>query len=158
MRNTTKTSTFSAEEKSAMKERAAEVKATAKGADGEAEVLGKIAAMAAEDRTIASKFHHMVREVAPELVPRTWYGMPAYATPGKSGKVICFFQDAGKFKARYATVGFSDTAALDEGSMWATTFAVLQWSADNEKRLRALVTTAADSKRSHSTTDTARGR
>ena len=139
MEKNKKTSTFSAEEKSAMKERAAEVKAAAKGADGEAEVLAKIAAMAAEDGALASKFHQLVREVAPELVPRTWYGMPAYATPGKSGTVICFFQDAGKFKARYATVGFSDAAALDEGSMWATTFAVLEWNATNERQLRALV-------------------
>ncbi|MDN5766961.1 MAG: hypothetical protein L0H96_14935 [Humibacillus sp.] len=147
MATSKKASTFSAEEKSAMKERAAEVKTQTKGGDGEAEVLAKIAAMAPDDQAIASKFHDMVREVAPDLVPRTWYGMPAYATPGKSGKVICFFQDAGKFKARYATVGFSDTAALDDGSMWATTFAVREWSADNEKRLRALVTKATDSRR-----------
>lgn len=147
MATSKKTSTFSAEEKSAMKERAAEVKTQAKGGDGEQEVLAKIAAMAPDDQAIASKFHAVVREVAPDLVPRTWYGMPAYATPGKGGKVICFFQDAGKFKARYATVGFSDSAALDEGSMWATTFAVMEWNDNSEKQLRALVSRATDSER-----------
>ncbi len=140
MANTTKPQTFSTEEKSAMKERAAEVKAAAKGGDGEAAVLARIAAMASDDQALASRFHELVREVAPELVPRTWYGMPAYATPGKSGKVICFFQDAGKFKARYATVGFSDAAALDDGSMWATAFAVKEWTDATVERLRSLVT------------------
>ncbi|MEP7332773.1 MAG: DUF1801 domain-containing protein [Terracoccus sp.] len=139
MANSAKPQTFSTEEKSAMKERAAEVKAAANGGDGEAAVLTKIAAMSTDDRALASRFHELVREVAPDLVPRTWYGMPAYATPGKSGKVICFFQDAGKFKARYATVGFSDTAALDEGSMWATAFAVKEWTDTTATRLRSLV-------------------
>ena len=142
MANTTKPQTFSTEEKSAMKERAGEVKAAAKGGDGEATVLARIAAMATDDQALASEFHELVREVAPDLVPRTWYGMPAYATPGKSGKVICFFQDAGKFKARYATVGFSDTAALDDGSMWATAFAVKEWNDATAMRLRSLVMTS----------------
>lgn len=130
---------FSAAEKAAMKERSAELKAPATDPDGEADVLAKIAEMPAEDQGLAAKFHELVREVAPELAPRTWYGMPAYAMPGRSGKVICFFQSATKLKTRYNTIGFSDTAALDEGSMWATSFAVLSWNAANEPQLRDLV-------------------
>ncbi len=130
---------FSAEEKAAMKERANELKAQAKGADGEAEVLAKIAEMPPQDRSLATHFHELVHDVAPDLTPRTWYGMPAYATPGKSGKIICFFQSAAKMKTRFNTIGFSDSAALDNATMWPTSFAVLEWKAGNEEQLRALV-------------------
>jgi uncharacterized protein YdhG (YjbR/CyaY superfamily) len=140
----TKTTTegFSALEKAAMKERAQELKAAAAGAEGEAAVLAKIAEMPGVDRTLAENFHALVGAVAPDLAPRTWYGMPAYARPGKNGKIICFFQSADKMKTRFNTIGFSDAAALDEGSMWATSFALLEWTADNEERLRALVKNA----------------
>ena len=116
---------FSAEERAAMKARARELK-TARGgrgrkADGEAEVLARIAEMAEADRALATRLHALIRETAPALEPRTWYGMPAYA---KDGKVLCFFQDAGKFKARYATLGFSDKARLDDGAMWPTSYAL----------------------------------
>jgi uncharacterized protein YdhG (YjbR/CyaY superfamily) len=123
---------FSAEEKAAMKERANELKAQAKDADGEADVLAKIAEMPPEDRSLATHFHELVHDVAPDLTPRTWYGMPAYATPGKSGKIICFFQSAAKMKTRFNTIGFSDSAALDNATMWPTSFAVLEWNAGNE--------------------------
>ena len=130
---------FSAEEKAAMKERADELKAQAKGSDSEADVLAKIAEMPPEDRSLATHFHELVHDVAPDLTPRTWYGMPAYATPGKSGKIICFYQSAAKMKTRFNTIGFSDSAALDNATMWPTSFAVLEWNAGNEKQLRALV-------------------
>lgn len=130
---------FSAEEKAAVKERADELKAQAKGSDGEAEVLAKIAEMPPEDRSLATHFHELVHDVAPDLTPRTWYGMPAYATPGKSGKIICFFQSAAKMKTKFNTIGFSDSAALDNATMWPTSFAVLEWNTGNEKQLRALV-------------------
>lgn len=133
------TGAFSAEEKAAVKERADELKAQARGSDGEAEVLAKIAEMPPEDRSLATHFHELVHDVAPDLTPRTWYGMPAYATPGKSGKIICFFQSAAKMKTRFNTIGFSDSAALDNATMWPTSFAVLEWNAGNEKQLRALV-------------------
>lgn len=117
--------TWSAEEKAAIKEAAAEAKrakgAASKEADAQA-CLDKIAAMAPADRALAQKVHEIVTRVAPELDVKTWYGMPAYA---KDGKAVVFFQDAGKFKARYATLGFQDTAALDEGTMWATSFALV---------------------------------
>ncbi len=121
-----------------MRERAKELKAQASGADGEAAILAKIEGMPDEDKALATSFHQLVRDVAPELVSRTWYGMPAYATAG-DGKVVCFFQSAAKMKTRYSTIGFSDTASLDDGSMWPTTFALLEWNASNEKQLRALV-------------------
>jgi len=127
---------FSAEERAAMKERQRELKAQAAGADGEAEVRAKIAEMAAADRAMAERIHAIVKETAPELAPRTWYGMPAYA---KDGQVICFFQTAGKFKARYSTLGFSDKAKLDEGAMWPTYFALTELSPDVEKRIAGLI-------------------
>jgi uncharacterized protein YdhG (YjbR/CyaY superfamily) len=134
--------TFTAEERAAMKERAQELKAEsrrgggAKKADGESDVLAKIAEMPESDRVLAERFHAIVRESAPDLSPRTWYGMPAYA---KDGKVVCFFQSAAKFKTRYATFGFSDKAKLDEGSMWPTGFALTELTPAVEERIAALV-------------------
>lgn len=121
-----------------MKERARELKATR--ADGEADVLAKIAEMEPSDRAMAERLHALIRATAPALAPRTWYGMPAYA---RNGKVVCFFQSAQKFKARYATLGFSDAANLDQGSMWPTSFALKQLSDVEEERIRALVAQAA---------------
>lgn len=136
--------TFTAEERAAMKERARELRSqNRKGAakvDPEVEVLAKIAEMTGSDRTLAERVHALVREVAPDLTPRTWYGMPAYA---KDGKVLCFFQAAEKFKARYATLGFNDAARLDDGSMWPTAFALTGLSEDVEARIRELVARAA---------------
>lgn len=135
---------FTAEERAAMKERARELRSqNRKGAakvDPEVEVLAKIAEMTGSDRTLAERVHALVREVAPDLTPRTWYGMPAYA---KDGKVLCFFQAAEKFKARYATLGFNDVARLDDGSMWPTAFALTGLSEDVEARIRELVARAA---------------
>ena len=125
-----------------MKERARELKAGArrKGkpdkAEVEAEVRAKIAEMAEADRVLADRIHSLVLEAAPGLVPRLWYGMPAYA---KDGKVVCFFQAAEKFNTRYATLGFSDTATLDDGAMWPTTFALKELTAAEEERIGALV-------------------
>jgi uncharacterized protein YdhG (YjbR/CyaY superfamily) len=130
---------FTAEERSAMKERAKELKATRskKGeADGERDVLAKIAEMPEQDRVLAERIHAIVRATAPALTPRTWYGMPAYA---KGGKVVCFFQSAQKFKARYATLGFSDQAYLDEGVMWPTAFALTALTPEIEKKISELV-------------------
>ena len=131
---------FTAEEKSAMKERAKELKAEAKrGAareDGERDVLAKIADMPKSDRVMAERIHAVVKAAAPELSPRTWYGMPAYA---KDDKVLCFFQAADKFKARYATFGFNDVAMLDEGAMWPTSFALTKLTAADEAKIGALV-------------------
>ncbi len=135
-------STFTDEEKAAMKERAKEQKAAArrgaKGSkeDAEAEVLAKIAEMHGPDRDMAERVHAVVMASAPTLVPRLWYGMPAYAL---DGKVVCFFQDAAKFKARYATLGFSDEAHLDDGTMWPTSYALTTLSKADEKRIAALV-------------------
>jgi uncharacterized protein YdhG (YjbR/CyaY superfamily) len=125
---------FSAEERAAMRERARELKADK--ADGESDVLAKIAEMPPADRAMAERIHALVKETAPELSSRTWYGMPAYT---KGDKIICFFQSAHKFKARYATLGFSDKANLDEGAMWPTGFALTELTAAAEKRIRALV-------------------
>jgi uncharacterized protein YdhG (YjbR/CyaY superfamily) len=133
---------FTAEERAAMKERAREMKASARRgpraakADGEGDVLAKIAEMEGADRTMAERLHALIRASAPELTPRTWYGMPAYA---KDGDVICFFQPAQKFKARYATLGFSDKARLDDGVMWPTSFALTELTADQESGIVALV-------------------
>ena len=113
--------TFTAEEKAAMKERARELKAEQGKADGERDVLAKIAEMPEADRAIAERLHELVKASAPGLSPKTWYGMPAYA---KDGKVVCFFQSAEKFNTRYATFSFSDKANLDEGAMWPTSFAL----------------------------------
>jgi uncharacterized protein YdhG (YjbR/CyaY superfamily) len=131
---------FTDEEKAAMRERARELKAEARGArkkaDGEADVLAKIAEMGEPDRAMAERLHALVTKSAPDLVPRTWYGMPAYA---KDGKVVCFFQSAEKFKARYATFGFNDAAMIDEGPMWATSFALKELTPAGEKKIAALV-------------------
>ena len=136
MTTTTKDNGFSAEEKAAMKERAKELKAQAKGAAGEKDVLDKIAEMPKADRELAEALHALVKDVVPDVGIRTWYGMPAYC---RGDKVVCFFQGAAKMGTRYNTVGFSDEAALDEASMWPTSFAVTTWNATNEKKVRALV-------------------
>ena len=119
-----------------MRERAQELKAEARKADGESDVLAKIAEMPAPDRAMAERLHTLVKASAPALSPKTWYGMPAYAM---DGKVVCFFQSAHKFKSRYATFGFSDTANLDEGTMWPTSFALKELTAADEARIAALV-------------------
>ncbi|HVL32745.1 MAG TPA: DUF1801 domain-containing protein [Actinomycetota bacterium] len=137
---------FTAAERAAMKERAKEMKAEARrGADratGEKAVLAKIAEMPKADRVIAERLHALVTATAPSLLPKTWYGMPAYA---QDGKVVCFFQSADKFGARYATLGFSDQASLDDGAMWPTSFAVTKLGAVEEKRIKALVAKAVAS-------------
>ena len=131
---------FTDEERAAMKERAQELKAEARAnknkADGESDVLAKIAEMSEPDRTMAKRLHAIIKAIAPALTPRLWYGMPAYA---KNGNVVCFFQSAQKFKARYATFGFSDTANLDDGAMWPTAFALVELTAAEEARIGALV-------------------
>ena len=127
-----------------MKERAQELKAARRGragkADGESDVLAKIAEMPEPDRAMAERIHAIVKASAPDLAPKTWYGMPAYA---KDGKVVCFFQSAQKFKARYATLGFNDAANLDDGTMWPTAFALTKLTAADEARIAALVKKAA---------------
>src|SRR5947199_1853190 len=133
---------FTDEERAAMRERAQELKATARRgpragkADGEGDVLAKISEMPEPDRAMAERLHALIKDSAPALSPRTWYGMPAYA---KDGKVVCFFQSAQKFKTRYATFGFSDKANLDEGAMWPTAFALSELTAAEETRIAALV-------------------
>jgi uncharacterized protein YdhG (YjbR/CyaY superfamily) len=126
---------FTAEEKAAMRERAKEAKGT-----GASDVLEKIAEMEDTDRVMAERLHVLIAEKAPELEPRTWYGMPAYA---KDGKVVCFFRPAKKFKDRYATFGFNDKANLDDGAMWATSFALKELTAEGEETLGKLVEKAA---------------
>src|SRR2546425_10387151 len=133
---------FSDEERAAMKERAQELKASARRgpraakADGESDVLAKIAEMPEPDRAMAERLHAIIKAAAPSLSPRTWYGMPAYA---KDGDVVCFFQSAQKFKSRYATFGFSDKANLDEGGMWPNAFALKELTPTEEARIAALV-------------------
>ncbi len=146
-KSTTATGTskgFTAEERAAMKERARELKAEERAsktrAEGERDLLAKIAEMPGPDRAIAKRLHAIVKANAPALSPKTWYGMPAYA---KDGKVVCFFQPADKFKARYATFGFGDTANLDDGAMWATSFALKKLTATEEAKIGALVKKAA---------------
>jgi uncharacterized protein YdhG (YjbR/CyaY superfamily) len=135
---------FTAEERAAMKARAAELRAEgrkgAKKADGLQAVLDAIAAMTPEDRALAERVHVAVTTTAPDLSPKTWYGMPAYADA--DGKVVVFFQDAGKFKARYSTLGFNDAANLDDGDLWPTSFALTGWSAEVEEKVVALVQAA----------------
>jgi uncharacterized protein YdhG (YjbR/CyaY superfamily) len=131
---------LTAEERSAMKELVKERKAQARGGDAESAVLGKIAEMPEPDRAMAARLHAIVKASAPSLAPKTWYGMPAYA---KDGKVVCFFQSAAKFKARYATFGFSDTANLDDGNMWPTSFALKELTSAEEKKIARLVKKAA---------------
>ncbi len=135
---------FSAEERAAMKERAVELRAEgkkgAKKADGLTAVLDAIASMAPEDRELAGRVHVTVTATAPELTPKTWYGMPAYANA--DGKVVVFFQDSGKFKYRYSTLGFQDAAKLDDGDMWPTSYALSKWSPVVEKQVVELVRAA----------------
>jgi uncharacterized protein YdhG (YjbR/CyaY superfamily) len=133
---TQKSKGFTDEERAAMKERAQELKAESQRADGERAVLAKIAEMPEPDRTMAERLHEIIKASAPALSPKTWYGMPAYA---KEGKVLCFFQSAKKFNSRYATLGFNDEANLDEGSMWATSFALKELSVTEEAKISALV-------------------
>jgi uncharacterized protein YdhG (YjbR/CyaY superfamily) len=127
---------FTDEERGAMRERVQELKAAADKADGESAVLAKIAEMPGPDRAIGERLHAIIKASAPALSPRLWYGMPAYA---KDGKVVCFFQSAQKFKTRYATLGFSDAANLDEGAMWPVAFALKKLTAAEEARIGALV-------------------
>jgi len=127
---------FTAEERAAMKERARELKAAKSKEDAEKDVLAKIAEMPKSDRVMGERLHAIVKDTAPELSPKTWYGMPAYA---KDGKIVCFFQSAAKFKSRYATFGFSDTATLDHGAMWPTSFALRELGAAEERKIRALL-------------------
>jgi hypothetical protein len=127
---------FSADERAAMKEHAKELKAAAAKADGESDVLAKIADMGDRDRVIAERLHVVIKASAPGLTPRLWYGMPAYS---KDGKIVCHFQPAQKFKTRYATLGFSDPANLDDGAMWPTSYALKELTPADEERIGALV-------------------
>jgi uncharacterized protein YdhG (YjbR/CyaY superfamily) len=140
----TESSGFSAEERAAMRKRAAELRAEgkkgAKRADGLQAVLDGIAAMAPDDRALAERVHVVVTATAPELLPKTWYGMPAYANT--EGKIVVFFQDSGKFKYRYSTLGFQDAASLDDGDIWPVAYALLRWSPVVEKKVAELVRAA----------------
>jgi uncharacterized protein YdhG (YjbR/CyaY superfamily) len=127
---------FTAEEKAAMRARAKELKAEQTKADGEADVLARIAEMQGSDRAMAERLHAIIKATAPDLTPKTWYGMPAYA---KDGKVVCYFRNASKFKDRYATFGFNDAATLDDGAMWPTAYALTELTAADEKQIAALV-------------------
>jgi uncharacterized protein YdhG (YjbR/CyaY superfamily) len=131
-----KKGTFTAEERAAMRERVKELKADQSRAAGEADLLAKIADMPEPDRAMAKRVHAIVTANAPDLAPKTWYGMPAYA---KEGKIVCFFQPADKFKARYATFGFNEDAKLDEGAMWPTSYALTKLTATEEAKIAALV-------------------
>jgi uncharacterized protein YdhG (YjbR/CyaY superfamily) len=131
---------FTAEERAAMKKRAAELRAETKKADGLQAVLDSIAQMAPDDRVLAERVHTTVTAAAPDLLPKTWYGMPAYANA--DGKVVVFFQDSGKFKYRYSTLGFQDAANLDDGDLWPVSYALQKWSAVAEKKIAELVKAA----------------
>lgn len=135
-RATKTTKGLSADEQKAVRQAAAEARRTSAGKNTEQDVLDAIAAMDDTDRAIATGLHSLVKRVAPELTSRTWYGFPAYA---KDGKVILFFQFAGKFKTRYGHIGFQDTAQLDEGTMWPTAYALTEWTKDNEKAVEKLI-------------------
>ena len=139
-KRTTATKGFTADERAAMNERARELKAEARRgkdrAEGERDLLAKIAEMPKADRVLAERFHAIVTASAPDLSPKTWYGMPAYA---RDGKIVCFFKSADKFKSRYATLGFEESANLDDGAMWPTTFALTELTAADEKKIAALV-------------------
>jgi uncharacterized protein YdhG (YjbR/CyaY superfamily) len=139
-KDTHKSGGFTAEEQAAMKERAKELKAEARAsknrAAGESDLLAKIAEMPEPERAMATRLHEIITESAPELWPRTWYGMPAYA---RDGKIVCFFQSAAKFNSRYATLGFNDAANLDDGAMWPTAFALIELTPSEEARIAALV-------------------
>ena len=128
---------FSAEERAAMKERAKELKAEASRADGEKALLEKVDEMKGKDRAMAKRLHAIVKANAPDLMPKTWYGMPAYAN--KDGKAVVFFRDAAKFKERYAMLGFNDSANLDKGAMWPVAYALTELTAADEKKIAALV-------------------
>ena len=137
---------FSDSERAAMKDRSQELKAATRrrpragqAADGEGDVLAKMAEMRESDRALAGRLHAVIKASVPDLVPRLWYGMPAYAKDGKDGKMICFFQSAQKFNSRYATLGFSDQANLDDGAMWPTYYALTELTAAVEARIVALV-------------------
>lgn len=132
---------FTEEEKAAMREHVLELKAQAMGEDGEKMILAKLAQMPEPDRGMGKKLYEIVRKNAPSLMPKLWYGMPAYAN--KEGKVVCFFQAASKFKARYATFGFNDSAKLDDGAIWPTAFALKEWNASVESKIASLVKQAA---------------
>jgi uncharacterized protein YdhG (YjbR/CyaY superfamily) len=131
-----KSDRFTKEERAAMRERAQELKAAKNKADWESDVLAKIAEMPKPDRAIAERLHELIKATAPRLSPKTWYGMPAYAS---DGKVLCYFQSAHKFKSRYATFGFNDTANLDDGAMWPTSFALAELTPKEEAKIIALV-------------------
>ena len=139
-KSSTSSKTFTNEERAAMRERAKEMRAEARAsknkAAGESDVLAKIAEMQAPDRAMAERLHAIIKDSAPGLSPKTWYGMPAYA---KDGRIVCFFQSAEKFKSRYATLGFNDAANLDEGAMWPTAFALKELTAADEAKIGALV-------------------
>jgi uncharacterized protein YdhG (YjbR/CyaY superfamily) len=135
-RTATSAKGFTPEERAAMRERARELKAEAAKADGEKALLEKVAEMKGTDRAMASRLHEIITAAAPGLSPKTWYGMPAYA---KDGKIVCFFQSAEKFDARYATFGFSDEANLDQGAMWPTSWALRELTAAEEKKIVTLV-------------------
>ena len=137
----TKASGFTAEERAATKERVRELKNAKRGADGEKDVLAAIAKLPEPDRTLSERLHKLIRAAAPALLPKTWYGMPAYANADE--KVVVFFKPASKFKDRYLTLGFNDAAQLDDGAMWATSFALVKLTASEEKRIRELVKKAA---------------
>lgn len=132
---------FTDAEKAAMQERARELKAEArskkKKADGESDVQAKIAEMAEPERSVAARLHVIIKESAPDLLPKTWYGMPAYAD--RNGKIVCFYQSSGKFDTRYATLGFNDTANLDDGDFWPVSYALKELTGDVEARIRTLV-------------------
>jgi uncharacterized protein YdhG (YjbR/CyaY superfamily) len=144
-RATKKSEGFMAEEQAAMKERAKELKAEARAnknrAEGEKALLEKIAEMPEDERDMAMRLHEIITTNAPHLMPKTWYGMPAYA---KDGKIVCFFQSAHKFSSRYATLGFNDAANLDEGAMWPTAFALIELTAAVEEKIAALIKKAAN--------------
>jgi uncharacterized protein YdhG (YjbR/CyaY superfamily) len=135
-KSTGKSGGFTADERAAMKERARELKAAKNQAEWESEVLAKIAEMPKADRVIAERLHALIKATAPGLSSKTWYGMPAYT---KDGKVVCFFKSAAKFNSRYATLGFEETANLDDGAMWPTSFALTELTAADEKKIAKLV-------------------
>lgn len=136
-----KSSGFTAEERAAMKERARELKNAKRGADGEKDILAAIAKVPESERELCGKLHRVIRDAAPRLLPKTWYGMPAYANADE--KVVVFFKPASKFKDRYLTLGFNDAARLDDGAMWPTSYALTKLTATEEKRIRELVKKAA---------------
>ncbi|HKZ09765.1 MAG TPA: DUF1801 domain-containing protein [Rhodanobacteraceae bacterium] len=138
---TSKSSGFTAEERAAMKERAQELKSAKRGADGEKDVLAAIAKTQDSERKLCEKLHKVIRDAAPQLLPKTWYGMPAYANADE--KVVVFFKPASKFKDRYLTLGFNDAAKLDDGAMWPTSYAVVKLTSAEEKQIAALVKKAA---------------